>query len=595
MAEKTAIELIEQNARLHPDATAITYREGEIWHSLSWETFWCEIARTANGLKSLGLKENDCACIYSQNSKDWIIFDLAVQIAGGIAVPIYATSTFDQAMFIIEETESNFLFCGSANQTTIVTSIRNEIQRPEYILTSHKSEEENHNIHELSAWNKKFSENFEFKTPDTEETATIIYTSGTTGTPKGVVLTHGNFSSVIKAHKLRFKLNNMHGTRSLAFLPLSHVFEREWSLFVLSQGGEVIVLDNPKDILETLKKQKPTALCAVPRLYEKIYQSINSTINNSGPLKKRILKSALSVGIQFSEKKRTGAKIPVTLKLKHDFFNRVAYKKIRTEFGDNLNFLPVGGAMIKKEISEFMEAIGMPIIVGYGLTETSATVTCYPEKNYVHGSAGKPLPDIEIKIGADDEILVKSNGVMKGYYKNPEETKNVFTNDGFFKTGDCGRIDEEGNLYITDRIKDLMKTSNGKYIAPQPIEISLLTSPEIVQAMIIADERPFVTSLIVPDLEILSKQHPNLESFQKLSEEEQHSLLNSEGIRERFQKIIEEIQKKHSPFEKIKRFKLLPKEFTIENGELTPTLKIKRSVVLAKLKPIIDAMYDHNR
>ena len=283
--------------------------------------------------------------------------------------------------------------------------------------------------------------------------------------------------------------------------------------------------------------------------------------------------------------------MPLSLKLQHAFYEKIVFKKIKSEFGGRLNFLPVGGAMIKKEISEFMHAIGMPVIVGYGLTETSATVTCYPRENYEHGSVGSVLPGIEIKIGADDEILVKSDGVMKGYYNQPEETQKIFTEDGFLKTGDCGRIDENGNLFITDRIKDLMKTSNGKYIAPQPIEVSLLSSPEIAQAMIIADERPYVTSLIVPDFEILALAHPDFRTFQILSDQEKSNLLNSGAVKEKFQKIIDDIQKKHSPFEKIKHFRLLPKEFTIESGELTPTLKIKRSVVLARLKPVIDSMY----
>ena len=591
MKKDRAIKLIESNSKIIPSANAITYRDNGIWKTMSWKVFWNEVCQTANGLLSLGLQDNDNVCIFSQNSKDWIIFDIAVQITGGVTVPVYATNSYEQARYIVNETDCNFILTGSEEQTKHAIELRNEIQRPVHIFTSHKNEETIKYIYELTGWNKQFSDGFEFEAPGEEKVATIIYTSGTTGIPKGVMLTHSNFAAVVTAHKQRFNLQNMHGTRSMAFLPLSHVYERAWTIFVLSQGGEVVALDNPKDILTALKETKPTALCSVPRLYEKIYQSVNTTINQSSGIKKKLINKALLVGKQYAEKKRNRDTMPLSLKLQHAFYEKIVFKKIKSEFGGRLNFLPVGGAMIKKEISEFMHAIGMPVIVGYGLTETSATVTCYPRENYEHGSVGSVLPGIEIKIGADDEILVKSDGVMKGYYNQPEETQKIFTEDGFLKTGDCGRIDENGNLFITDRIKDLMKTSNGKYIAPQPIEVSLLSSPEIAQAMIIADERPYVTSLIVPDFEILALAHPDFRTFQILSDQEKSNLLNSGAVKEKFQKIIDDIQKKQSPFEKIKHFRLLPKEFTIESGELTPTLKIKRSVVLARLKPVIDSMY----
>lgn len=590
--QNNAIQLIQENAKLIPAENAITYRHEGVWETLTWQIFWEAICRTANGLVSLGLKENDNVCLFSQNSKDWIIFDIAVQAAGGVTIPIYATNSYDQAKYIINETDSNFILTGNAIQTEQSVALRNDIQRPVHIFASHKMENPPKYVYELEEWGKQFSGNFETKNCNPDKTATIIYTSGTTGIPKGVMLTHGNFSAVVKAHKMRFNIQHMHGIRSMAFLPLSHVYERAWTIFVLSLGGEVVALDNPKDVLQALKETRPTALCSVPRLYEKIYQSVTTTINHSSAIKKSLIGKALIVGKKYAEMKRTGEKIPGLLKLQHALFDKLVFKKVRSEFGGRLNFLPVGGAMLKKEISEFMHSIGMPVIVGYGLTETSATVTCYPEKNYTHGSVGKVLPGIEIKIGKDDEILVKSGGLMKGYYKNDEDTESFFTEDGFFRTGDCGRIDEDGNLYITDRIKDLMKTSNGKYIAPQPIEVSLVSSPEIAQAMIIADERPYVTSLIVPDFELLALNHPDFKVFHKLNEHEKSHFLNSDAIKERFQKIIDEIQKKHSPFERIKHFRLLPKEFTIESGELTPTLKIKRSVVLEKLKKVIDTMYN---
>ena len=259
--------------------------------------------------------------------------------------------------------------------------------------------------------------------------------------------------------------------------------------------------------------------------------------------------------------------------------------------GGKLEFLPCGGAMLKKEISEFFAAIGMPVIVGYGLTETTATVTALPTKNYVYGSVGKALPGVEIKIGKDDEILVKYGGVMKGYYKNPEETANTFTEDGYFRTGDAGRLDEEGNLYITDRIKDLMKTSNGKYIAPQSIEIPLQSNPYISQAMVIAEGKPYVSAIIVPNFETLMEKFQDFKNYLSLNIEEKKKLLETPFIKETFEKVLGDIQKEFASYEKIKKFKLLPEELTIEKGEITPTLKIKRKVVMEKLNELIEGMY----
>ena len=279
------------------------------------------------------------------------------------------------------------------------------------------------------------------------------------------------------------------------------------------------------------------------------------------------------------------------MNLQHKFFNALVFKKIKNELGGNLEFLPCGGAMLKKEISEFFAAIGLPVIVGYGLTETTATVTALPTKNYVYGSVGIPLPGVDIKIGAEDEILVKYGGVMKGYYKNEEETAKVFTEDGYFRTGDAGRIDENGNLYIVDRIKDLMKTSNGKYIAPQTIEIPLQSHPEISQAMVIAEGKPYVSAVIVPDFETLIEKYQEFKNYVSLTIEEKKKLLESPFIKEKFEKIVADIQKEFASYEKIKKFKLLPEEFTIEKGEITPTLKIKRRVVLEKLNSLIEGMY----
>ena len=585
------IQLLEKNAQNLPNKNAISYRDGENLIILTWKEFWNKVCQTANGLHTLDVKKGDCVGVFSQNSKDWVIFDVATQMLGAVTIPIYATNNYAQTEYIIKQTEMQHILVGDTPQLEILKSAETHLNKKLHIFTSHIIKDEAENITYFPDFIKHFSTERKIAEISDDDLATILYTSGTTGTPKGVMLSHGCFKDIISAHNQFFGFENLHTMKSLAFLPLSHIFERAWTLYVLSQGGEVAILEDPKNILSALKQVQPNAMCAVPRFYEKVYQTLVKKIDAASPTKQKLFKKALEVGARVADKKRTGASIPFGLNLQHKFFNALVFKKIKNELGGNLEFLPCGGAMLKKEISEFFAAIGLPVIVGYGLTETTATVTALPTKNYVYGSVGIPLPGVEIKIGAEDEILVKYGGVMKGYYKNEEETAKVFTEDGYFRTGDAGRIDENGNLYIVDRIKDLMKTSNGKYIAPQTIEIPLQSHPEISQAMVIAEGKPYVSAVIVPDFETLIEKYQEFKNYVSLTIEEKKKLLESPFIKEKFEKIVADIQKEFASYEKIKKFKLLPEEFTIEKGEITPTLKIKRRVVLEKLNSLIEGMY----
>lgn len=585
------IQLLEKNAQQLPDKTALSFRNGEQTEVLSWKNFWNIVCQTANGLHTLDVKKGDCVGVFSQNSKDWLIFDVAVQMLGAITIPIYATNNYAQTEYIIKQTEMMHILVGDTPQLEILKSAEKHLGKKLHIFTSHVIKDEAENITYFPDFVKHFPTERKIAEIANDDLATILYTSGTTGIPKGVMLSHGGFGDVVDAHKKFFNFEHLHDMKSLAFLPLSHIFERAWSLFVLSQGGEVAILEDPKNILNTLKHVHPTAMCAVPRFYEKVYQTLVKKIETASPTKQKLFKKALEIGTKVAAKKRTGDKVPFALQLQFGFFDKLVFRKIKNELGGKLEFLPCGGAMLKKEISEFFAAIGMPVIVGYGLTETTATVTALPTKNYVYGSVGKALPGVEIKIGKDDEILVKYGGVMKGYYKNPEETANVFTEDGYFRTGDAGRLDEEGNLYITDRIKDLMKTSNGKYIAPQSIEIPLQSNPYISQAMVIAEGKPYVSAVIVPNFETLIEKFQDFKNYLSLSLEEKKKLIETPFIKETFEKVVAEIQKEFASYEKIKKFRLLPEEFTIENGEITPTLKIKRRVVMEKLSELIEGMY----
>jgi long-chain acyl-CoA synthetase len=585
------LQLLEKNAQQLPNKTALSFRNGEETEVLSWSKFWSLVCQTANGLHTLDVKKGDCVGVFSQNSKDWIIFDVAVQMLGAITIPIYATNNYVQTEYIIKQTEMMHILVGDTPQLEILKNAEKHLGKKLHIFTSHVIKDEAENITYFPDFVKHFPTERKIADLSRDDLATILYTSGTTGTPKGVMLSHGGFSDVVDAHKKFFNFEHLHDMKSLAFLPLSHIFERAWTLFVLSQGGEVAVLEDPKNILNTLKHVHPTAMCAVPRFYEKVYQTLVKKIETASPTKQKLFKKALEIGAKVAAKKRTGDKVPFALQLQFGFFDKLVFRKIKNELGGKLEFLPCGGAMLKKEISEFFAAIGMPVIVGYGLTETTATVTALPTKNYVYGSVGKALPGVEIKIGKDDEILVKYGGVMKGYYKNPEETANTFTEDGYFRTGDAGRLDEEGNLYITDRIKDLMKTSNGKYIAPQSIEIPLQSNPYISQAMVIAEGKPYVSAIIVPNFETLMEKFQDFKNYLSLNIEEKKKLLETPFIKETFEKVLGDIQKEFASYEKIKKFKLLPEELTIEKGEITPTLKIKRKVVMEKLNELIEGMY----
>ena len=585
------LQLLEKNAQQLPNKTALSFRNGEETEVLSWSKFWSLVCQTANGLHTLDVKKGDCVGVFSQNSKDWIIFDVAVQMLGAITIPIYATNNYVQTEYIIKQTEMMHILVGDTPQLEILKNAEKHLGKKLHIFTSHVIKDEAENITYFPDFVKHFPTERKIADLSRDDLATILYTSGTTGTPKGVMLSHGGFSDVVDAHKKFFNFEHLHDMKSLAFLPLSHIFERAWTLFVLSQGGEVAVLEDPKNIINTLKHVHPTAMCAVPRFYEKVYQTLVKKIETASPTKQKLFKKALEIGAKVAAKKRTGDKVPFALQLQFGFFDKLVFRKIKNELGGKLEFLPCGGAMLKKEISEFFAAIGMPVIVGYGLTETTATVTALPTKNYVYGSVGKALPGVEIKIGKDDEILVKYGGVMKGYYKNPEETANTFTEDGYFRTGDAGRLDEEGNLYITDRIKDLMKTSNGKYIAPQSIEIPLQSNPYISQAMVIAEGKPYVSAIIVPNFETLMEKFQDFKNYLSLNIEEKKKLLETPFIKETFEKVLGDIQKEFASYEKIKKFKLLPEELTIEKGEITPTLKIKRKVVMEKLNELIEGMY----
>ena len=584
--------IIKKNIEKHPLKSAVGFKKKEGWKELSWKKLGEIVFKTSNALKDSGVEENEKVAIYADNSAEWMIFDLAAMSIGAITVPIYSTNNAEQAEFILKDSGAKVVLVGDQVQYDGCLEILKKEDNDNLLQTIIVSKKavwikKEFNSFYLEDFIAKSSQELDIVSKNEDDVATLIYTSGTTGMPKGVMLTHGNFIKAFDAHFEFFKFKNFEEELSLAFLPLTHVFERSWSLLCLYGGARVYFLEDPKSIAKALEEVKPTMMCAVPRFFQKVYAGVLEKAEEGPSLKKKIFNWALEIGKETGEFRRTEKQIPFGLKIKETFAELLVYSKIKEKMGGRLWFMPCGGASLSPEVTQFFESVNIHLTVGYGLTETTATLTAFPFTNFEHGSCGKPLPGVEIRIGEQDEIQAKGNGIMKRYYNKPEDTEKVFTHDGWFKTGDAGKFDKKGNLFITDRIKDLMKTSNGKYIAPQMIENLLTNNNFIQQIVLIAEGKQFVSALIVPNFEFLSDylKKSNI-PFTHWEE-----LVKKKEVIDFYKEKINEIQQHLSDFEKVKKFTLMPAEFEIGSGEITPTLKIKRNIVLKKYADIIEKMY----
>jgi len=587
---------IRNKIKLYQQKNAIHFKSDktDLWTGISWIDFGNQIEIISKAMIDFGIKEQQNIAIYAQNMPEWIITDLAIMSIRAVTVPMYATNSASEIEYIINDAEISLLFAGEQAQydeackivknnkhLKLIVALRDDIELDKSIDSVYLK-------HFISfKQDKKIDKelNKRHKECDLSDLACIIYTSGTTGEPKGVMLDHANFSETIRAHDIELDYSDKDS--SLSFLPLSHVFEHNWVLVCLHNGVEVFFNENPKLIAKALKEVKPNYMCSVPRLYEKIYGAIQENKNTSSLFKTELMKWAISVGDNYyNQHQRLEKSIPFNLNIKHKIANKLVLSKLRDVFGGNIKMMPCGGAPIDERIVQFFQGIGINIKVGYGLTESMATVSLFGNANFEFDSVGKTIVGTKIKIGDNNEILVKGPGVMRGYYNKPKQTAEVFK-DGWFCTGDAGKFDKNDNLYITDRIKDLMKTSGGKYIAPQKLESVLINDEFIEQIAIIGDQKKFVSALTVPDFEALKKYaHKN-----KISYNRTEDLLLNNKIIEMFKQRFDELQKNFSGFEKIKKFTLLPNEFSIDAGELTATLKLKRKVITKKYKEIIDKMY----
>ena len=593
-------ELIHRQAEKYGNRTALKHKDPATgkWLKISWTEFAEKVRLTAEALAEFGIEIQENIGVYSQNMPQCLYAYFGIYGNRAVDVPMYATSSPAQIAYIVEDAQIHTLFVGEQlqyNNARIVQRKLPTLRRLVIFDSSVKLNPEDKtsvyfddfirlgdNAHTESTVKIRTSQALP------SDVATIIYTSGTTGHPKGVVLTHANYLEAMRTHEIRIPETTDRDV-SMCFLPLTHIFERGWTCVCLDRGATVAINQDPKKIQETLPEVKPTAMANVPRFWEKVYIGIQEKINSSSPMMQRLFRDAVATGREYILGYRNkGLKAPASLKAKFLFYDKTVFSLVKKAVGlQNGRFFPVAGAPLSDTVAEFLLSINIPIRYGYGLSETTATVCFYPKKGYVVGSIGTIMPGLEVKIDpSNSEILVKGKTVTKGYYKRPDENEKSFTEDGFFRTGDAGRI-EDGVLYFTERIKDLYKTSNGKYIAPQAIEGLVGSDRYIEQIAVIADQRKFVSALIVPNFQVLEEYVAR----KGLSFNSREEMVSNPDIIRMFEARIEVCQKNLAPFEKIKRITLLVEPFTMEGKELTDTLKLRRRVIAEKYAEQIEAMY----
>ena len=595
--ERHFVNRIRQQAKIRQNATALRHKINGLWKDISWNSFQQQLDQLSLAFLACNIQVQDKIAIFAHNMSRWTIADIAALQVRAITVPIYATNTSQQAEFILNHADVKILFVGDQEQYDQVLDIANkcpqlqkivamkeQIKLAETSLSRHWDDLIQLGTAEFQA---DLDERLANKTMD--DLFTIIYTSGTTGEPKGVMLDYSNLAYQLEAHDIALDVNQ--DEVSLSFLPFSHIFERAWVAYVLHRGAILCYLEDTNQVRETLTEVRPTFMCTVPRFYEKIYSAVLDKVQKAPFIRQMIFHWAISVGQKRFDLLSQNKKVPFFLQKCYILADKLVFSKLRSLLGGRIKMMPCGGAKLEPSIGLFFHSIGINIKLGYGMTETTATVSCWDDHHFNPNSIGKLMPNAEVKIGENNEILVRGGMVMKGYYKKPEETAQAFTEDGFLKTGDAGEFDAEGNLFITDRIKELMKTSNGKYIAPQYIEGKIGKDKFIEQIAIIADAKKYVSALIVPCFDSVEEYAKKL----NIKYQDRMELLKHSEIIKMFEKRIESLQKELAHFEQVKKFTLLSQAFSVKLGEITPTLKLRRKVIMERYRHIIDSMYSNNK
>ncbi len=591
--------LVYRQAEKYNNRVALRYRDYDsgTWKPVTWQEFAGKVKQVSNALVGLGLEPQENIGVFSQNMPECLYVDFGAFGVRGVTIPLYATSSEAQVHYILEDASIRFLFVGEQYQYDVACRVQNVCKRLKQIIIFDPkvkrvdSDTESVYFDEFIRKSEgKWQEEVDKRTRESSKNdlANILYTSGTTGESKGVMLHHSCFESAFQAHNQRLKTLGEKDV-ILNFLPFAHIFERAWTYYCIDKGCTLCINLKPQDVQMTIKEIRPTAMCSVPRFWEKVYAGVHEKINEATGVVKLLMLDAIRVGKEHNINYLMNGKTPpLWLHAKYKFYEKTIYNLLKKTVGiENGNFFPTAGAAIPMAVDEFVHAVGINMVAGYGLTETTATVSCEWIDSFRVGSVGRVMPNLELKIGENNEILLRGETVTKGYYKKEALTREVITEDGWFHTGDAGYV-KDGFLYLTDRIKDLFKTSNGKYIAPQAIETKLVVDRYIDQISIIADQRKFVSALIVPDFGQVEKYAQT----HRIPYASRKELLERAEIINLFQMRIDILQQEFAHYEQIKRFTLLPEPFSMEKGELTNTLKLRRSVVAAHYKDIIDKMYE---
>lgn len=575
------------------DRAALKHKVNGAWQDISWKQFGQQVDAMSLALLAQGLRIQDKVGIFSNNMPQWTIADIGALQARIVTVPIYPTNTAAQSAYIVENADVKVLFVGEQAQFDAALEITTLCPQLELIVAMSDDIELGDAPNAMS-WKGFIASGSEahqaeldarLSQSNADDLLTLIYTSGTTGQPKGVMLDYANIAAQLEGHDKRLSLSQ--DDVSLCFLPLSHVFERAWTYYVLYKGATNCYLQDTMQVRDALGEVRPTVMCAVPRFYEKIFSAIHEKVSKAPLIRKVLFTWAVNMGAKVSACHQEGREPSFLLKKSHALADKLVLSKLRALLGGRINFMPCGGAKLDETIGRFFHALGINVKLGYGMTETTATVSCWSDTGFNPDSIGVTMPGAQVKIGENNEILVRGPMVMRGYYKMPEETAKSFDEQGFLKTGDAGHIDEDGHLFITDRIKELMKTSGGKYIAPQVVEGAIGKDHFIEQVAVIADTRKFVSALIVPCFDSLEEYAKEL----NIKYHDRVELIKHHQVVEMLEKRVKDLQKELANFEQVKKFKLLPKAFSMDDGELTPTQKLRRKVINDKYQDEIEEMY----
>lgn len=592
--------LIHDLANKYGDKTALTFKKfgSDKWQSVSWNQFSLRVKQVSNALLNIGAKPHDKIAVFSQNCVHYLYTDFGAYGIKVCSIPFYATSSEQQIQYMINDGQVRFLFVGEQDQYDKAHRVFALCPSLERIIIFDSSVRIS--THDPAAlYFKDFiklGENLPrqtevealYQSASMDDMANILYTSGTTGDSKGVMLTYGQYYAALRANDEVVPVSEK--DRVINFLPFTHIFERGWAYLCLSEGAQLFINTYPHEIQESMRQVHPTCMSSVPRFWEKVYIAVKAKMDEAGSVQKKLFYHALAVGRKRNiEYIANGKRPPLTLELEYKIINKTILSMVRKQLGlEHPNIFPTAGAYVSPEVEEFILSVGIGMVVGYGLTESLATVSCvHLDKKFTIGSVGRPISSIQIKIGEDNEILLKGPTITKGYYHRDTTNAKVFDEEGFFHTGDAGYM-KDGELFLTERIKDLFKTSNGKYIAPQQVESLLLVDKFIDQVAVIADQRKFVSALIVPEFRLVedwAREH-------HIAFSSREDLCANEQVKKMLQERINTLQQQLAYYEQIKRITLLPHHFSMESGELTNTLKIRRPIINKNYQAEIDKMYE---